>query len=416
MHHYKFNANIGIKLELLIDIFSEKVLKELKLHESGAEFSLKNPHLSIEVRNFIATQIDLRKKLKKKIPEFAKASCLVTQKAYEQATGSEVAKFKADYFDYKFSQVIDLTGGLGVETYYWAKKGKKVQYIEQDDFLYQLSEYNFDNLGIINQVNMISGDSLAYIKQIPENSLIIADPDRRGEGDARILKTEDFLPNPIEIWNQLRNKNVFILIKLPPVIDITYVRNTFKDFNEIIVLSHKNEVKEIGVWKMPESTEKKITAIDIDYESCPHSFAGDVNKINLIKEDATENYQNEKFLIYPSKAIIKAGLSIDFAQENELKIINNHLPLFLTNNLKKQLDNSVFEIILHNQYNLKTFNQVLKQHVIKRANLISFSHKLTSIALENKHKLPPGNDFYFFFYIDSASKKHCYFCCKKLKN
>jgi hypothetical protein len=412
----KFNANIGIKLELIKDIFSEQRIKEIKLHDSGTAFSLKNQHLSIEIRNFMATQIDLKKKLHKKIHVFAEASCLVTQKAFEQATGSSVAKFKASYFENSFSQVVDLTGGLGVETYYWAKQGKKVLYIEQDECLFQLSKFNFDRLGIKNQVSMSCGNSMEFINKVSENALIIADPDRRGLGDARILSTEEFLPNPIQIWDSLRSENVFILIKLPPIIDITYVQNTFKDFNEIIVISHKNEVKEVGVWKMPGSYEKKLTAINIDYLDIPHIYTCNLSNLNSGKEVQTEEYHNEQYLIYPSKAIIKAGLSNQFAQSNELKVIERQLPLYFTNNLSIQLDSIAFEVILHNKYNPKSFSRFLKQHSIKRANLISFSHRLTPISLENKNKLPPGSDYYFFFYLHSATQKHYYFCCKKLNS
>jgi hypothetical protein len=412
----KFNANIGIKLELIKDIFSERWLKEIKSHDSGTTFSLKNPHLPIDFRNFIATQIELKKKLHKKIPAFAEVSCLVTQKAFEQATGGVVAKFKTDYFNKGFTQVVDLTGGLGVETYYWAKRGKKVLYIERNEFLFQLSEFNFGRLDIKNQVIMKCDNALDYIKQVAENSLIIVDPDRRGAGDTRILSTEEFLPNPIEIWESLRSKNVFILIKLPPIIDITYVQNTFKDLNEIIVISHKNEVKEVGVWKMPGSDEKKLTAINIDFLDNPIIYTCDFSNISSGKEVQTEDYHKEQYLIYPSKAIIKAGLSNHFAQSNDLKVIDRQLPLYFINTLTKQVDSSAFEIILHAQYNPKSFNRVLKQYSISRANLISFSHRLTPISLENKHKLPPGSEYYFFFYLHRTSQKHFYFCCKKLNN
>jgi hypothetical protein len=56
----------------------------------------------------------------------------------------------------------------------------------------------------------------------------------------------------------------------------------------------------------------------------------------------------------------------------------------------------------------------LKKNEPGNGNIISFSHELTTMEIERKHKIKPGELNQFFFYKNPETEKHMFFWCKKI--
>ena len=67
--------------------------------------------------------------------------------------------------------LIDLTGGFGVDDFYFAKKMKKVTHCEINPELSLIVKHNFEQLQVQN-INCHSGDSLEILAQLHTQNTI----------------------------------------------------------------------------------------------------------------------------------------------------------------------------------------------------------------------------------------------------
>ena len=116
-----------------LDILSEEIQNFINSSLEG-NFTkialMKNPFPSVSW-NEILNQIAAKQKAKDKLPTwFNRKNIIYPSKLSIEQTSSEItAKYKADLISGK--TLIDLTGGFGVDTYYFSKKINRVLHCEQ---------------------------------------------------------------------------------------------------------------------------------------------------------------------------------------------------------------------------------------------------------------------------------------------
>ena len=97
-------------------------------------------------KNLAITQIECRRKAINKIPELAEKIVFPTDVSIEQCTSEQLAKFHASLFD-GCDTLVDLTCGLGVDSYYLSQQVKQMWSIEANPTVASAAEYNFSRLG-----------------------------------------------------------------------------------------------------------------------------------------------------------------------------------------------------------------------------------------------------------------------------
>src|SRR5690606_28806648 len=124
----------------------------------------KNPFPELNW-NEILEQIASKTKAKEKLPTwFATPDILYPSKISVEQTSSETtAKYKSDLIGVQ--NLIDLTGGFGVDDFYFAKRFKKVVHCELDSALADVVSHNFRILGV-DTVQSISGDSMRILGEL----------------------------------------------------------------------------------------------------------------------------------------------------------------------------------------------------------------------------------------------------------
>ena len=266
--------------------------------------------------------IQSRRKLKGKIKEWYDNPELVfpAPLSAEQCSSSATGHYKAGVAEKivgKGARIADLTGGLGVDSWYFSKVAESVLYNEMQEALCNAAVHNFKALSSNNIIvsNLkIEADSSEFHKIIEDfrPELIYMDPARRGEGGKKVFLIEDCTPDVLTLREELFAMSRHILIKLSPMADISMVCNRLgKTCREVHVVATGGECKELLIWMDREwCGEYEIVAMELpsgypDIEPDTFSFTSSEEKISPLA--LLGRNDSLVFLFEPGKALMKAG-------------------------------------------------------------------------------------------------------------
>lgn len=141
--------------------------------------------------------------------------------------------------------LIDLTGGFGVDDYYFSKKLKSISHCEINENLSAIVKHNFKQLEITN-CEFYADDSTNVLNKLNQKwSWIYIDPSRRNDAKGKVFMLKDCLPNVPELLDFYFEKTDSILIKTAPLLDISAGLSELKFVKNIHVIALENEVKEL---------------------------------------------------------------------------------------------------------------------------------------------------------------------------
>ncbi len=196
--------------------------------------------------NDACMQIEMRRKTAGKMPWFLHhpGFRFGTAQSAEQASNQNVALFHAFLIGHNRS-VLDMTAGLGIDAMTIAMRGNRVTAYELETERVEALRHNADILGI-DELAVVKGDSVLHLQQSEEHyDWIFVDPARRDSGNNRRFLLHDSLPDVVSHQDLLLAHADNVLIKASPLLDITQALRDFSNVRSIIILSYKNEVKEV---------------------------------------------------------------------------------------------------------------------------------------------------------------------------
>ena len=243
----------------MTEIVSEDVWEFIKTYPpSNCEELLFKPQLFDGVTNeLLVKQINGRSWARLKAPFLLeyKDYLFGPKLSLEQCSSSFTAGFKAkrlSYFLQSFDTGVDLTTGLGIDSYFLGQYFKSFTSIEYQDDLIELLKHNYRVLDSAN--NVIQARAEDYLKNISAVDFIYIDPARRGSKGEKTVAWENCTPNLLELLPTLLEKAQLVAIKASPLIDLTESLRQFKGAcTAIDIISVKNEVKELLFWLSPSS-------------------------------------------------------------------------------------------------------------------------------------------------------------------
>ena len=322
--------------------------------------------------------IESRRKLRGKVQEWCDEPRLIFPRklSAEQCSSSATGIYKADLAakiasseqagktDIGF-RLADLTGGLGVDSWFFSKKAEQVMYCEMLQELCMAAKHNYavlqannitvNNAAIISKTQIDQQEKANQELSVPtkdqgmntENlsvfktpsqilsdfqpNIVYIDPARRGEGGKKVFLIEDCTPDVLTLKDEIFQHTRHILLKLSPMADITMVCERLgRCCREVHVVAAGGECKELLVWMDREwDDEYTIHAVELhkDGEAGVFSFNvleeknavalqysshvcnGTTNKSNNSSNNScSENTKDEKlYLFEPGKALMKAG-------------------------------------------------------------------------------------------------------------
>jgi 16S rRNA G966 N2-methylase RsmD len=390
--------------------FSEifRLLKQIPVEVNSSEFVLKNPNIDKDLRAFIAELVDTRKKAKKKLPTFFNLGCLIPKKNFEQATSEAIAMSKVLYLKSKIGlkNSLDLTGGLGLDSFFLSKYCENVVYVESEELTADIASFNFSLCNPIQNIQIISAKAEDFLMKNRELfSLIYADPDRRVGGN-RDYRFEQSSPNPIWVETEGLKHGHYVAIKHSPMTDISLIKTSFSHLVSILTLSHKNEVKEILTLHHKDNAKTKITEDVITINA-----NGEQQQFEFQESSDTICEKTESPLTYfyePDKAIIKSGFAESLAKRLGLKRLSaKHIPYYTSYQKPLVYSGKIGEVIDFIEYSEKKAKKMLDKHKVTKAAVGARGFVLKPNSLEKKLNILSGDDYYLFFYIDTNQKKVC---------
>lgn len=362
-----------------------------------------SPFTNVSIQE-LATQIVVKQKCVKKLPTWFNGTAIYfPNKLNIEQTSSEItAKYKADLVG-SGTELIDITGGLGIDSYYFAQQFKHVTHCETNAKLSEIASHNFKALEELN-ITTVSKSGITYL----ENSdvtydWIYVDPSRRDKNAQKVFFLNQCTPNVGEHLDLFFSKSNNILIKLAPLLDISKTLSDLKYVKEIHCIAVKNEMKELlFILEKNYTKPPKIVTINIIYNEF-QKYEYQIDKISNIKY----NFIN-KYLYEPNVAILKSGGFKHLSEAFKLSKLHQNTHLFTTGELI-DFPGRRFEVLAVLNFDKK---QIKSKYQNTKANITTRNFPLSVRDIRKKFKIKDGGLDYLFFITDLENQLKVLHCQK----
>jgi 16S rRNA G966 N2-methylase RsmD len=354
----------------------------------------------------IADQLVARQKARTKLPGWYGNPELVFPPALsvEQASSERTAAYKASIITQTGSKpgvLLDLTGGMGVDSLAFSRHAGRVIYIEQQPNLAELAAYNLPKLGGTNiefaHESGLNTNANAFLTAFMETAdWVYLDPARRDQQGGKVVRLEDCEPNMLDWYRPgnptgFRHKTKAVLLKTSPLIDIELVIRQLPDVSAVHVVSVDNDCKEVlFVLAGHENPEIIMTAVNL------HSAAPDDVFIYRRNDERTVDVQFSdplRYLYEPNASLLKAGAFRIVAERFGLFKLAPNSHLYTSDRLVLNFPGRSFEMLENCKPDRKAVHFFLPDG---KANLSVRNFPENTETLRKKLRLAAGGDFYLF--------------------
>lgn len=367
------------------------------------QLALQKHHFTNADYTAILSQIAAKQRAKTKLPTwFETANIIYPSKiSVEQTSSEKTAAYKSQLISGDF--LMDLSGGFGVDDFYFAKRLKQVIHCEINDELSAIVQHNFEQLKTTN-IQCFSGDSHDILKtQKPKLDWIYIDPSRRNEAKGKVFMLKDCLPNVPENLDVYFQFAPNIMIKTAPLLDLTAGLSELKNVKAIHIVALENEVKEL-LWVLEKDYTGKIQIITANLlKTKTEEF-----RFELHSNHQTNYSLPQKYLYEPNAAIMKSGGFDMVSAQFDLAKLQQHSHLY-TSEILIDFPGRRFKIerlIGYNKTEMKTFLENQKGNITTR----NFPDSVENIR--KKWKIKDGGNLYCFFTTDVNNTKIVLLCSK----
>lgn len=346
------------------------------------------PDLPFDKR-FAVMQIECRKKAKNKIPELLANERFLFPKAIsaEQCTHQQVAKFHASLFQ-PTDSVLDMTMGLGVDSYYISQRVASLKAIELDEEIAVAGAHNY-------AFTVVNADSVAWLTQTDERfDAVFIDPARRGDSGARLYGLADCAPDVLGILPTIKAHAKRLYIKASPMIDVTQsMRDLAPHLTDVWAVSVKNECKELffevdfGV----ECADVQLHALNFEAGGT-QEFA--VDSAALAVEGSYGSPSAGQYLYEPNASVMKIGAFAALTRQFPIQQIAKNSHLYYSDDFVADFPGRKFVIDSIIPFSGKEAKAVGKQH--KQLNIATRNFRLSPDELKKRLKVRDGGDCYLF--------------------
>lgn len=352
---------------------------------------------------FLMQQIEGKQKVKQKLPTWFDATKILypTKLSIEQTSSETTAAYKASLVN--SGTLCDLSGGFGVDSYYFSKNCQSVVHCEiQPD----LSAIVAHNNQILEAKNIVckTGNSTDILNEYDHFDTIYIDPARRSSTQQKIFLLKDCEPNVIDLLDFYFTKANTLLIKTSPILDLSAGIEALSNVVAIHIVAVQNEVKEL-LWVLKKEAKNSIQVITKNFKSeTIETFAFD-------SDSETEEivYDLPKKYIYePNAAVMKSSGFQDLATQYNLSKLHPHSHLF-TADANKNFCGRVFEVQNTFVYQKKDMKLLVEN---QKMNVAIRNFPETVAVLRKKWKIKEGGDLYAFFTTNMNGEKIVLLCKK----
>ena len=334
-------------------------------------------------------QIEARQLLRKKVPLWSENEDLIfpAHLSIEQCSSEASAQYKAGLL--QGQTFVDLTGGLGIDTYFIAQQFQQADYVERQAELCDLAMHNFEVLNA--NVKVWNETAEEYLAHCEPKDCIFIDPARRDEHGRKIVSISDCTPDVSTLQDELLQKAQKVMIKLSPMLDISKALEELHHVKEVHVVAVVNECKEL------------VFNIERDYQGEPQFVC-----VNLMTSQPEVRFTQEEerqcpsrladgvlnYLYEPNPAVMKAGCFKMLTERFDICKLHKNSNLYTSNRLIPDFPGRIFEVEDWAPYNKKA-KQTLLQGV-EKASIAVRNFPLSVAELRKVLKIKDGDTIYLF--------------------
>lgn len=352
----------------------------------------------------LAVQIIARKKAEKKLPTWYNVSNIIypPNLNLEQTSSEITAKYKAGLVDGE--SMIDLTGGFGIDSFFFSEKVKKLTHCEKDKSLSETAAHNFKELGKKN-ITTVAGDSMEYLKSTGDVfDWIYIDPGRRDDYGGKIFLLEQCTPNvPLNLDLFFRKANR-VLVKTSPLLDLKAGMVELDRVAEIHIVAVNNEVKEL-LWLLDPDYTEEVTIKTVNFgKRSIQKFEAEFSKLSA----EAGLSEPQEYLYEPNAAIMKSGLFRELSLYTGTNKLHTNSHLYTSSRLI-DFPGRKFKILEVMPYQRKLLR---KDPRLKKANITTRNFPKSVEAIRKELKIEDGGTIYAFFTTNLRNEKVALLCEK----
>ena len=349
-----------------------------------------------------------RRKLRLKVPEWYADPGLICPLALsaEQCSSTATASYKAalacdrsplkalreeQRAGQRTARIADLTGGLGIDCWQFAKVAEAVLYNEMNPVLFEAAKGNLKRLGCDNvefSNICISPETLPGLLDSFKPDLVFADPARRSEG-RKVFMPEDCSPDVLALQDIVLERGCCFMIKLSPMADISLMLRKFHCVRELHVVETDGECKELLLMLEPGfAGETKIVVGDLQFTLSEEKAAAPVF-ISAMPEPG-------QLLFEPGPALSKSGAFKLISEKYGLRKLGPDTHLYI-------IDSIVSDLAPYGKWfdiqEVAPFGKASLRDFATRwpgAGVTARALPLSSDELRNKMGLKGGGDVHLF--------------------
>ncbi len=308
--------------------------------------------------------------------------------AVEQASSEATARYKSRIIG--SGRVLDLSGGLGIDSWAFAQGGATVTYVEKQTMMAGCARSNFMALGVQHRIEVLAQTAEEYLAELPNKRFdwIYVDPDRR-QGSKRVVDFSACSPDVAALLPQLFTLANRVLIKASPMLDIQSGIQQLGQVERVEVVGWQGECKEVlFVCNKDYSYSKpKVRAVELD---------ADGEQICAIEQAPDTPLRLSEPLTYlydPPASVLKAACFAEFGHVFGLFKLHASTHLYTSADLVEVPVGRVLQVVAVCNARREDVLQYLPK---AQANLRSVNFPQTTEVLKKQLGLKDGGDHTVF--------------------
>jgi 16S rRNA G966 N2-methylase RsmD len=357
--------------------------------------------------SLIAEQILGRRKAKEKLPTYYLNPQILYPAGInlEQSSSELTAKFKLLFLKHILPENLtleagaDLTGGFGVDAFCLSSYFPMFHYVEPNQTLVELVKHNHHLLGF-RHIEYHTTNAENFLQSFHQRlSLVFIDPSRRDTNAKKVFALKDCVPDVTMLQQEIFTKTNLLLIKAAPMLDIHHALQELKSTKKVIVVSVKNECKELlFLCEQHYKAEPSIEAVNIIHENQLESF-----EFKFSDEKATEvQFSDPQTYLYePNASIQKAGAFKSIAVKFNVLKLHSSTHLYTSEMFIENFPGRIFKILKLVKPDPKILNEYFPDG---KANITVRNYPMSVDELKRVTGLKDGGDK-FLIGFSGVSKK-----------
>lgn len=359
-----------------------------------AKLVLGGAPAGIDVR-LAAEQIQARRKAAAKVPGWLEAADVVMPPplSVEQASSALTAAYKAGLI--RGGHLVDLTGGMGVDTLALAAVFDRTTYVEADAHLCRVFAHNAARL-CERPPDVVNATADAFVAGFEGTATFFIDPARRDADRRRVCRFADCAPDVTALLPALAGRAERLLVKASPMIDLQQGIRELGRVESVHVVSVADEGREVLFLVTPEAgAEPLVHCVDLHPDGTAgtfsFTFAGEAVAECAISEPRT-------YLYDPATAVRKAGAFRTVAERFGLAKLAPSTHLYTSDTLVPGFPGRVFEVAGEGG---KRPDRLVPEG---RAQVLTRNHPLGAEALRRRYRLKDGGEHWLIGFRDARGR------------